>query len=151
MLVLRAFERPKPMILLILLFAIVYFCVINVKTYRAFAADKIFAIKKEQRTPEAALLYLARIGGWGGAKIAQHRLRHKSSKQPFGHRLNMIGLLHAACVVTVLSVFGLLALVPPAAPVSDRTALATCDAQASPRAVAQLVMSLRPPAGRPAR
>lgn len=139
----------------LVLFAIAYLTAINIKTYRAFAADKRFAINKEQRTPEATLLHLARIGGWVGAKIAQQKLRHKSYKQPFGHQLNMIGLLHAASVYTFVSVFGLLSLVPPATPVSDRAEVVAevviDDAPASTPDDELLAISLRPPAERPAR
>lgn len=139
------------MIFSVFIIAIAYLGFINLKTYRAFAADKRFAINKEQRTPEATLLHLARIGGWGGAKLAQKRLRHKSYKQPFGHQLNVIGALQAASVTTFVLVLGLLSLVPPAAPVTKHAVLVAGAAQELPHVAGQLVMSLRPPAGRPAR
>ncbi|MEH6520362.1 DUF1294 domain-containing protein [Sulfitobacter sp.] len=80
--------------LILIIPLILYLVVTNLITYRAFANDKRYAIEKQQRTPEATLLFWAAIGGWFGAKIAQKRLRHKSSKQPFGSRLNDIGLLY---------------------------------------------------------
>lgn len=135
--------------LALFLLAIAYLGIINIKTYRAFAADKLFAICKEQRTPEATLLHLARIGGWIGAKIAQRRLRHKTYKQPFGQQLNAIGMLHAASAATFVLVIVLLALVP--APVPATAVQAADAARALPPAGGQLVISLRPPAGRPAK
>lgn len=132
------------------LFALLYIGFINTVTYRAFASDKRSAIADEQRIPEADLLYLAHIGGWSGAKFAQHRLRHKTRKQPFAHRLNVIGVLHVALVMTFLGVIGLLALVPAPGAVIAGTAQTTAAAQGLPPADGQLAISLRPPAGRPA-
>lgn len=94
------------------LLLLIYLAYANLRAYRAFADDKRFAINKEQRTPEAELLRLARIGGWGGAKYAQQKLRHKSYKQPFASQLNKIGALHAATAVTLLTVFFTLAVAP---------------------------------------
>lgn len=142
------------MILLVLFLPVIaYLGAINIRTYRAFAADKQFAIKKQQRTPEATLLRLACIGGWGGAKIAQHRLRHKTYKQPFGRQLNAIGALQAASAMTLVLIFGLLSLVPPAYTINavSGAAQATDAGRALRPADAQLLILLRPPAGRRAK
>ncbi len=81
-----------------LFFATAYLALINIKAYRAFAADKQKAIDKEWRTPESTLLFWALTGGWPGAKIAQRRLRHKTYKQPFGRKLNRIPFYQAITV-----------------------------------------------------
>lgn len=139
------------MILLIPIF--LYLAFINIVTYRAFAADKRFAINKEQRTPEADLLRLARRGGWFGAKLAQHRLRHKSYKQPFGSQLNIIGMAQATSVILFALIVSALALVPTPGGLSipaQTTTKAASVPQAVPPADGQLRISLRPPAARPA-
>lgn len=136
--------------MLLILPILLYFIWVNIATYRAFAADKQFAIDKAQRTPEAALLRLARIGGWSGAKFAQHRLRHKSSKQPFGSQLNIIGMVHAISIILFAFIMSALALVPTSANVSrpEQTAVAAPPV-ASP-ADGPPKISLRPPERRPA-
>ncbi len=81
-----------------------YILLANTLAYTAFAVDKSRAINAESRIPERSLLILATLGGWIGAKIAQHRLRHKTRKQPFGILLNLSvliipGLIAAAAVL----------------------------------------------------
>lgn len=66
-----------------------YALLANALAYVAFAVDKSRAINTQGRIPERSLLILATLGGWLGAKIAQHRLRHKTRKQPFGILLNL--------------------------------------------------------------
>ncbi|KEJ90832.1 putative membrane protein [Sulfitobacter donghicola DSW-25 = KCTC 12864 = JCM 14565] len=70
-----------------------YAALINLITFGVFAHDKRRARQSGRRVPEKRLLILAALGGWGGAKFAQQRLRHKSSKQPFGRQLNAIGVI----------------------------------------------------------
>ena len=79
-----------------------YLALINIKAYRAFAADKQKAIDKEWRTPEATLLFWALVGGWPGAKLAQRRLRHKTRKQPFGRKLNRIPVYQTITVCVLI-------------------------------------------------
>lgn len=64
----------------------------NLLTYAAFALDKRRAVQGGWRIPERTLLLLAALGGWPAAKLAQHRLRHKTRKQPFRLMLNLTGL-----------------------------------------------------------
>lgn len=130
-------------ILLILLAFIAYLVAVNLATYREFALDKQAAIAKDQRTPEATLLWWAKIGGWGGAKYAQQKLRHKSYKEPFRSQLNLIGVRHALTAVTFVFVFAVLALWPAASPPTAPTLIAVQDTQP---AGAPPVISLRPPA-----
>jgi uncharacterized membrane protein YsdA (DUF1294 family)/cold shock CspA family protein len=52
-------------------------------TFIMYAVDKSAARKGAWRTQESTLHLLALAGGWPGALVAQHKLRHKSRKQPF--------------------------------------------------------------------
>jgi len=52
-------------------------------TFLVYAKDKSAAGSNRQRTPEATLHFWAFIGGWPGALLAQHFLRHKSRKASF--------------------------------------------------------------------
>lgn len=86
--------------------ALLVLALLNVSAFGAFAVDKWLARKGKRRLPEAFLLQLALLGGSPAAKFAQHRLRHKTRKQPFGARLNGIVALHVLllgtmCVLTV--------------------------------------------------
>ncbi|WP_066743089.1 cold shock and DUF1294 domain-containing protein [Cupriavidus sp. D384] len=49
----------------------------------AYADDKARANRKAWRIPEAHLHLVALCGGWPGALVAQHLLRHKNRKQAF--------------------------------------------------------------------
>lgn len=57
--------------------------VMSIVAFLAYNADKTRANRKEWRTPEAHLHFLALCGGWPGALAAQHLLRHKNRKQEF--------------------------------------------------------------------
>lgn len=52
-------------------------------TFFWYAYDKTAAKDGAWRTSEATLHWLAIIGGWPGAMVAQQTLRHKSKKQSF--------------------------------------------------------------------
>jgi uncharacterized membrane protein YsdA (DUF1294 family) len=126
-----------------------YLVITNLITYRAFAKDKRYAIEKQQRTPEATLLFWAAIGGWLGAKIAQQRLRHKSYKQPFGYRLNNIGLLYTLSFGSFMAITtALLFLAPPDQ--INKSPIQASKLQATSNDNPLLKTSLRPPATRPA-
>ncbi|WP_235815573.1 DUF1294 domain-containing protein [Cypionkella psychrotolerans] len=79
-----------------------YLLLANVLAYAAFAVDKSRAICAERRIPERSLLILATLGGWIGAKLAQHRLRHKTRKQPFGILLNLSVLIIPGLIATAI-------------------------------------------------
>lgn len=49
----------------------------------AYAWDKFAARNNRWRTSESTLHLLGLSGGWPGALVARHALRHKSQKQPF--------------------------------------------------------------------
>lgn len=67
-----------------------------------FSLDKRRAKSANWRVPENALLGLAILGGSIGAKFAQHKFRHKTHKQPFGHLLNGIIVLQAVLVIALM-------------------------------------------------
>lgn len=73
--------------------------VANCLALLAFGVDKRRAERGEWRIPEGVLLKLALLGGWPGAKLGQALFRHKTRKQPFAGRLNVIGALQMVCVV----------------------------------------------------
>ncbi|SET59123.1 DUF1294 domain-containing protein [Thalassotalea agarivorans] len=52
-------------------------------TFLMYWSDKSKASNGGWRTPEANLHFVALIGGWPGAAIAQQILRHKTSKESF--------------------------------------------------------------------
>ena len=65
-----------------LILAAVYLTV-SAFTFVIYAMDKSAAKKCAWRTSESTLHWLSLFGGWPGALIGQHLLRHKSSKAPF--------------------------------------------------------------------
>lgn len=56
---------------------------LSLVTFVIYAKDKHAAKKGKWRTKESTLHFFALIGGWPGALLAQHKLHHKSRKQPF--------------------------------------------------------------------
>lgn len=56
---------------------------LNLVTFVAYWIDKRAAAAGGQRTPENTLHLFALLGGWPAARVAQQRLRHKSSKAEF--------------------------------------------------------------------
>lgn len=55
----------------------------SMATVFAYAVDKRAAKLGRQRIPESTLHLLALVGGWPGAIVAQHALRHKYRKTAF--------------------------------------------------------------------
>lgn len=56
---------------------------LSVSTFIAYKIDKSAARNGRWRTKESTLHVLALLGGWPGALVAQHLLRHKSKKESF--------------------------------------------------------------------
>lgn len=83
--------------------AICYGVFINLVTYEAFRADKLRAQMQDWRISESALLVLALLGGWAGAKLGQRHFRHKTRKQPFATYLNAIGILLGGAVLVAVA------------------------------------------------
>jgi uncharacterized membrane protein YsdA (DUF1294 family)/cold shock CspA family protein len=59
------------------------YMVLSLMTFVAYAVDKSAAGKGAWRTRESTLHLLSLAGGWPGALVAQHQLRHKSRKASF--------------------------------------------------------------------
>jgi len=60
---------------------------ISALTFLAYASDKAAARRNAWRTRESTLHMLGLAGGWPGALLAQHLIRHKSSKQSYQYSL----------------------------------------------------------------
>ncbi len=59
------------------------YLVMSLICYAAYALDKEAAQNGRRRIAENSLHVLALLGGWPGARIAQHRFRHKTQKAAF--------------------------------------------------------------------
>lgn len=57
--------------------------VFSLLTYGTYVADKRAAQAGRWRVDESTLHVLAVAGGWPGALVARHHVRHKTRKQPF--------------------------------------------------------------------
>ncbi|VXC34413.1 conserved hypothetical protein [Pseudomonas sp. 8BK] len=68
----------------------------------AYYRDKQFAIKGQQRTPEARLHLYELLGGWPGGLLAQRLIRHKNRKLSYQLLFWLIVLLHLSLVGLVL-------------------------------------------------
>ena len=71
---------------------------VNAWTILCFAQDKRRAMTGDRRISEADLLGLAMIGGSPGALLARRLFRHKTRKQPFSTRLQLIAALQAGAL-----------------------------------------------------
>lgn len=65
------------------LWTLIFYSALSLFTFIIYWADKSASKNGKWRTSENALHFLALIGGWPGALIAQQKLRHKTKKQPF--------------------------------------------------------------------
>jgi len=59
------------------------YIVMSLVTFLAYGFDKSAAMNGRWRTSESMLHLLALAGGWPGALVARHTMRHKTIKQPF--------------------------------------------------------------------
>lgn len=59
------------------------YLILSPVTFIVYAIDKYAAKNDHRRIPEINLHILALLGGWPGALLAQHMIRHKSAKQAF--------------------------------------------------------------------
>jgi uncharacterized membrane protein YsdA (DUF1294 family) len=72
---------------------------VNLWTMLRFRQDKARARAGTRRIAEADLLGLALIGGSPGALLARRLFRHKTRKEPFSTRLQLIAFVQAGAVV----------------------------------------------------
>ncbi len=68
---------------------------VNIVTLWRFRHDKRCAIHGLRRVPESDLLRCALLGGTPAAYAARRIYRHKTRKQPFGMRLDLIAMMQA--------------------------------------------------------
>ena len=80
---------------------LVVYAVMSSLTYVVYGFDKRAAQKGRSRISEKTLHLLSLFCGWPGALLAQHRLRHKTIKQPFKAILWIMILVN--CGVVMLS------------------------------------------------
>lgn len=78
----------------------------SVATYIAYAIDKRAAAARRWRTPESTLQWLAFLGGWPGALLAQETLHHKSRKATFQGTFWFVTVVNIAAVTWLLSPYG---------------------------------------------
>lgn len=62
---------------------LVYYFTLGLITFFIYMKDKQASRDKSWRVPEKTLHILSLLGGWTGAVIAQHYLRHKTQKKIF--------------------------------------------------------------------
>lgn len=79
-----------------------YIILINIVTFIAYLADKIFAIKGMWRIPEKTLLGLAAIGGSLGAIFGIWGVRHKTKHRNFTIGVPVMFVIHLIILVLVL-------------------------------------------------
>ncbi|MEA1990154.1 MAG: DUF1294 domain-containing protein [Pseudomonadota bacterium] len=65
------------------LWVLIIYSSLSLFTFIIYWADKSASKNGNWRTPENTLHFLALIGGWPGALIAQQKLKHKTKKEPF--------------------------------------------------------------------
>ncbi len=61
----------------------VWYLLASLVCFAIYAIDKLAAIAGRRRVSERALITWGLLGGWPGAIVAQHLLRHKTSKTRF--------------------------------------------------------------------
>lgn len=82
------------------------FPALSLVTFMAYALDKSAARQGQWRTAEKTLHWLALLGGWPGALVAQQVLRHKSAKAEFRAIFWATVALNVAAFVFLASPYG---------------------------------------------
>jgi uncharacterized membrane protein YsdA (DUF1294 family) len=75
---------------------------LSAATFCVYFADKRRAESKDWRVPESVLHGLEFIGGWPGAFVAQHLVRHKNAKVTFQFWFWVIVALHQVVALDYL-------------------------------------------------
>jgi uncharacterized membrane protein YsdA (DUF1294 family) len=76
----------------------VYLMGLNAAAFVAFGWDKGRAIRGERRIREKDLLFLALVGGTGGAYLGRWYYRHKTRKLEFSVQLHIVAVLQIAAL-----------------------------------------------------
>jgi uncharacterized membrane protein YsdA (DUF1294 family)/cold shock CspA family protein len=79
---------------------------LSIITFIAYAYDKFKAKRNAWRTPESTLHFLALLGGWPGAAIAQQVFRHKLSKPDYRVMFWVTVFINIAMLAWLLSPYG---------------------------------------------
>lgn len=79
---------------------------LSLLTLAAYAVDKHAARSGAWRVRERTLLALALMGGWPGALLGQHLLRHKVQKTRFKALNGMMALINVLVVIAFVSGLG---------------------------------------------
>lgn len=82
---------------------LLYLVIINAAGFLLMLADKLRAIRKEWRIPEAFLILIAIIGGSIGVLLGIHLCHHKTR-----HALFFIGVPVIIAIQIILAVAGIL-------------------------------------------
>ncbi len=87
------------------------YLVMSLICYSAYALDKEAAAQNGRwRIAENSLHLLALLGGWPGARIAQHRFRHKTQKKAFRRLFWVTVVLNLAALAWLMTPDGSAAL-----------------------------------------
>lgn len=91
-----------------------YLAAVNLVTVIMFGLDQLQARGGQKRIPPATLLLMSLIGGWPGAKLAQHIFKHCPTTRSFYRFLNGIPVVWMAfvCALLAVSTFAPQAFVP---------------------------------------
>lgn len=85
-----------------LLFVLAFYGVVSLVTFVLYAVDKSAARKGGRRTRESTLHLFSLAGGWPGALIAQHNLRHITRKRSFRVVFWVTVLMNCSVLIGVL-------------------------------------------------
>ena len=72
----------------------IYLFIINAVGYLFMITDKAKAKKGARRTPEAALMFVAAIGGSLGSLLGMYTVRHKTRHKKFTFGIPALLILH---------------------------------------------------------
>ncbi|MGO3344724.1 MAG: DUF1294 domain-containing protein [Marinomonas sp.] len=67
----------------VVIFILLFYVILSLVTFIFYGWDKRAAKRDQHRVPEIRLHWLALLGGWPGAILAQKVFRHKTIKKRF--------------------------------------------------------------------
>ena len=79
-----------------------YLIAVNAMSVILFGLDKLFAINKSRRIPEATLLSLCIIGGVFGGCVGMILFHHKVSKPKFRYSVPIILIIYVIALFVVM-------------------------------------------------
>ena len=81
--------------------ALIYLAAINVVTFFLYGIDKLKAKRSKWRVSEAALIWMAVLGGSVGAWLGMKAWHHKTQHKKFKYGLPLILLMQIAAAVGI--------------------------------------------------